>query len=108
MTVDRTETSGGPSLWRALDAPAEVRHTTTPHPTVRPEHQGLYHYTVGPIPPPRPKLVLIVGGWWTTLVPTLVFSAAMTLAIPSADPLLVVAVVEVLDVAALVGLVVRR
>ena len=64
MTTDRIDTSGRPSLWRALDAPAEVRHTTTAHPAVAPEHRGLYTYTVHPMPaaptgmaPPARRLV---------------------------------------------------
>lgn len=108
MTTDRIDTSGGPSLWRALDAPAEVRHTTTAHPAVAPEHRGLYTYTVHPMPPPRPGWLLLLGGWWTTLVPSLVVSAAITLAAPGLHPVLVVGVVQVVDVAGLVWLVVRR
>ena len=107
MTTDRIENSGRPSLWRALDAPAEVRHTTA-HPVVAPEHQGLYTYTVHPMPAPRPAWLLLIGGWWTTLVPSLVVAAGITVLIPSADPLMTVAVVQVLDVVGLVVLVVRR
>ena len=108
MTAHRTENSGRPSLWRALDAPAEVRHTPTAHPVVAPEHQGLYTYTVHLTPPARPRWLLLIGGWWTTLVPSLVVSTAITLAGPGLDPLVVVGVVHVLDVAGLVWLVVRR
>lgn len=80
----------------------------TPVAVVVVEHRGLYTYTVHPMPAPRPAWLLLLGGWWTTLVPSLVVSAAVTLAAPAIDPLVVVAVVQVLDVAALVGLVVRR
>ncbi|MEZ5407685.1 MAG: hypothetical protein R2761_06650 [Acidimicrobiales bacterium] len=84
-----------------------MRHTAV-QPAVAPEHRGVYTYTVHPMPPPRPGWLLLIGGWWTTLVPSLVVSAAVTLAAPGVDPLVVVGVVQVLDVAALVGLVVRR
>lgn len=107
MTAHRTEPSGRPSLWRALDAPAEVRHTTA-HPAVAREHQGLYTYTVHPMPAPRPGWLLLIGGWWTTLVPSLVVAAGITVLFPSADPLTTVAVVQVLDVVGLSVLVMRR
>lgn len=108
MTAHRTDRSGRPSLWRALDAPAEVRHTTTAHPAVAPEHRGLYTYTVHPMPAPRPRWVLLIGGWWTTLVPSLVVAAGITVLFSSADPLTTVAVVQVLDVVGLSVLVMRR
>jgi len=60
------------------------------------------------MPAARPGWLLLIGGWWTTFVPSLVVSAAVTLAAPGVDPLVVVGVVQVLDVAGLVWLVVRR